>query len=118
MRHLYFQIACLAMSAASLSAQGERGTLNGTITDPNNAAVPGAAVAVRNIGTNIEFKAITTDAGVYRMPYLPAGNYRISATAKGFRTSVAEQVDLAVAQLPVQTSLVMSRPRTSSTIRR
>ena len=98
MRHLYFQIACLAMSAASLSAQGERGTLNGTITDPNNAAVPGAAVAVRNIGTNIEFKAITTDAGVYRMPYLPAGNYRISATAKGFRTSVAEQVDLAVAQ--------------------
>ena len=91
-------LALLAIATASLLAQGERGALNGTITDPNGAAVPGASVSARNIGTGIEFKAVSTDAGVFRLSSLPAGNYRISATAKGFRTSVAERVDLAVAQ--------------------
>lgn len=81
-----------------LFAQGERGTLNGTITDPNGASVPNATVVATNVDRGIEFKAVTTDAGVYRLPYLPAGNYRITATAPGFRTSVAERVDLAVAQ--------------------
>ena len=91
-------LALLAISAASLLAQGERGALNGTITDPNGAAVPSATVTVRNIGTNVEVKAVTTDAGVYRLPYLPSGSYRISAGATGFRTSVADNVVLAVAQ--------------------
>ena len=98
MRVFVSSFALLAISSAVLFAQGERGALNGTITDPNGAAVPGAAISARNIDTGIEIKAVTTDAGVYRLSALPAGNYRISATAKGFRTSVAERVDLAVAQ--------------------
>lgn len=98
MRVFVSSFALLAISSAVLFAQGERGALNGTITDPNGASVPGAAVSARNIDTGIEIKAVTTDAGVYRLSALPAGNYRISATAKGFRTSVAERVDLAVAQ--------------------
>jgi hypothetical protein len=55
-------------------------------------------VTARNIATNLEFKAVTTEAGVYRLPYLPAGSYKISVTATGFRTSIADNVDLAVAQ--------------------
>ncbi len=90
-------IALFAISVV-LYAQGERSALNGTITDPNGAAVPGASVTARNNGTNVEFKAITTDAGVYRLPYLPAGSYKISVTATGFKMSVADNVELAVAQ--------------------
>ena len=84
--------------AISLFGQGERGSLNGTITDPNGAVVPGAIVTATSIDRSTEFKATTTDAGVYRIPYLPAGTYRITATSSGFRTSVAERVDLSVAQ--------------------
>lgn len=82
----------------TLFGQGERATLNGTITDPNGAVVPGASVAATNVGTNVEFKATTTEAGVYRLPYLPAGTYKIAASATGFRTSLAENVVLSVAQ--------------------
>lgn len=97
MRQLYLALL-LVLSTALLFGQGERAALNGIITDPNGAVVPGATVIATNIGTNVEVKTTTTEAGVYRLPYLPAGSYRITASAPGFRTSVAENVVLAVAQ--------------------
>jgi hypothetical protein len=97
MRKLLVAIILSAVPAL-MFAQGERGTLNGTITDPNAAVVPNATVVATNVDTNVEFKATTTEAGVYRLPYLPAGNYKITASAAGFRTSVADNVILAVAQ--------------------
>src|SRR4051812_40303491 len=93
-----YKVLLLLVFTGMLFAQGERGSLNGTITDPNGAIVPGATVTATSVDKRTEFKATTTDAGVYRLPYLPAGNYRITATAPGFRTSVADKVDLAVAQ--------------------
>src|SRR5262249_15689461 len=97
MKNLVSGFALFAISA-TLYAQGERSTLNGTVTAPNGAAVPGAAVTAHNNGTNVEFKAVTTDAGVYRLPYLPAGSYKITVTATGFKSSVADNVELSVAQ--------------------
>jgi hypothetical protein len=90
-------LAVLAF-AASLFAQGERGTLNGTVTDPSGAVVVGAAVKAINVATGVEFDVVTTDAGVFRMPYLQPGTYKLSASAPGFKSAVRENVILAVAQ--------------------
>jgi hypothetical protein len=79
-------------------AQGERGTFNGTVSDPSGAVIAGATVRAINVATNVETPVTTTSAGVYRMPYLPPGTYRLSASAPGFKTSVRENVILAVAQ--------------------
>jgi len=68
----------LLMMCATVLAQGERGALNGIVTDQNGAVVAGAEVTATNIETNIETKATTTDAGVYRLPYMPAGKYKIT----------------------------------------
>src|SRR5687768_8527608 len=84
--------------AAVLFGQGERGTFNGTISDPSGAAVAGAAVKVLNTATGIETTTVTTDAGVYRLPYLQPGTYRFTVTAPGFKTALRENVVLAVAQ--------------------
>lgn len=86
------------MLSAAVFAQGERGTLNGTITDGSGAIVAGAAVKILNPATGVELSATTTDAGVYRLPSLMPGTYRISVSAPGFKTSVRENVVLAVAQ--------------------
>ena len=48
--------------------------------------------------TNVESKSTTTDAGVYVLPYLPNGIYRIRVTAPGFRPSEATDVTLRAAQ--------------------
>lgn len=89
----FFLIASLA-----LFAQGERGTFNGTVTDPSGAAVANAAVKITNPATGLEFSAVTTEAGVYRMPSLPPGTYRITAAAPGFKSAVRDNVVLGVAQ--------------------
>ena len=57
-----------------------------------------AAVKVLNPATGVEFHSVTTDAGVYRMPSLPSGTYRITVTSPGFKAAVRENVGLSVAQ--------------------
>ncbi len=90
---------CLLLVLVSgLFAQGERGTFNGTVSDPSGSSVPGASVKAVNTGTNIETPVSTTAAGVYRMPYLLPGTYKISVTAAGFKSSHRENVVLSVAQ--------------------
>src|SRR6266545_653539 len=83
---------------ATVFAQGERGALNGIITDQSSAVVAGAEVVATNIETNVETKTTTTDAGVYRLPYLPSGKYKITVKAQGFQTAVLNDVNLFVAQ--------------------
>ena len=82
----------------ALWAQGERGAFNGTVTDASGAVVPGAAVKAVEVTTNVETSALTTDAGVYRLPYMPSGTYRITASKPGFQTLVRDSVVLHVAQ--------------------
>src|SRR5262249_8467997 len=91
-------LCCLFASMGALWGQGERGTLNGIVTDASGSVVPGATVTAMNVETNVETQATTTDAGVYRLPYMPAAPYKLSVTKTGFQTAIAENVILHVAQ--------------------
>src|SRR5499433_1149954 len=86
------------LGSATVFAQGERGALNGIVTDQNGAVVASAEVSATNIETNIETKTTTTDAGVYRLSSLPAGKYKITVKAQGFQTAILNEVNLFVAQ--------------------
>ncbi len=98
--HRTLIVVCLVLIASGslLNAQGPVGTLNGTVTDPAGAVVPGATVVAKNDATGVETKATTTNTGTYTLPYLPAGTYTIRVTSPGFRTASAENVILRVAQ--------------------
>ncbi len=73
------------------------GTIQGTVTDPSGAAVPHAAVVVRNQQTGVEFRTQTDSAGNYLVPGLLPGVYEITVTASGFRKFIARGVNLNVA---------------------
>ena len=45
-------------------AQESRGTITGTVSDPQGSAIPAAAVVARNLGTNVETKTNTNESGV------------------------------------------------------
>ncbi len=98
MKKLVTLVLCVLVSAGAVWAQGERGTLNGIVTDASGAVVPNATVTALNALTNVETKATTTDAGVYRLPYMQPGTYKITVTAQGFQSAVHENVILHVAQ--------------------
>ena len=71
----------LAIACATASAQVARSQFNGTVTDTAGGVLVGVTVVATNIETNVESKATTTAAGIYVIPYLPNGRYRVQVAA-------------------------------------
>ncbi|MDQ3042199.1 MAG: carboxypeptidase regulatory-like domain-containing protein, partial [Acidobacteriota bacterium] len=69
------------------ATSGTKGAVRGTIKDVNGAVVAGATVTATNAETEEEFSATSNEDGQFLIENLPAGNYKISAEAAGFRTT-------------------------------
>jgi Carboxypeptidase regulatory-like domain len=82
-------LSMLAPSAATAQLGGS-GSIQGTVLDTSNAAVPGATVTATNVATGIATVRQTTSAGVYALTPLPPGEYRVTVSLDGFRTFVRE----------------------------
>ena len=91
-------IAVSVLGGGVAHAQVARSQFNGTVTDPAGGVLVGATVVATNTETNVESSATTTAAGVFVMPYLTSGVYRIRVSATGFRPAVANEVTLRAAQ--------------------
>jgi hypothetical protein len=76
--------AALLLTAAAGHAQVLYGTLVGNVTDPQQAAIVGAAVTIFNPATGYTAKAVTDDRGAYEFRNLPPGVYEVRITAPGF----------------------------------
>ncbi len=72
--------------ASHTSAQTFRGTILGTVTDPNGAVVPGANVTARNVGTGIERSTVSDEFGNYSITELQTGAYQVIVSKTGFET--------------------------------
>ena len=81
---------CLLAAALTLSAQTNKSTVTGTVTDPNGALVKDAKVTLTNVATNEQREATTSDDGVYSIPNVDPGTYRAEITAAGFKNVVNE----------------------------
>jgi hypothetical protein len=95
-------ILTVSLSAFShaLRAQTTSASLSGTITDRSGALAPGVQVRVINLDTNVVSETKTNGAGVYNVPNLNPGRYRILVTKDGFK-----QIDLRDITLNVQDSV-------------
>ena len=88
-----FRFMTLAMSlilCLSAMAFGQRnsGNIDGTITDPQGAVVPGAVVTIKSTGSTAGYNgnATTNSEGYFQFSQVPVGTYSISVTATGFKT--------------------------------
>ena len=92
------QVCLVVLSVLVLAtgavAQIQNGQFTGIVTDPSGAAVPNAKVTVTNLGTNLTVTTTTNNSGLYTAKELPVGSYRISAEAKGFKTTTNNNVTL------------------------
>lgn len=79
-------------------AQIDTGVISGRVTDSTGAVVPGAPVTVTQIETNTESKSETNNEGVYRVPSLRPGPYKVSVAAPGFKTSVRDGLTLRIGE--------------------
>ena len=79
---------CALLFATSLHGQTTSGSITGTVTDPSGAIVPGAKITITSEGTGTVREALTGPAGVFSVPSLSIGGYRLTVTATGFSISV------------------------------
>jgi hypothetical protein len=75
----------ICVSAANLPAQTTNATINGQITDPKGGVVPGTEVHAVNIDTNVVYPTKTNGSGIYAIPALPPGRYRLVVLKDGFK---------------------------------
>ena len=68
-------------------AQTITGDISGEVTDSTGALLPNVTVTAVNTGTNFSRTATSSNTGSYRIPDLPIGPYRVTATAEGFKTT-------------------------------
>ena len=80
-------IAIILAFGTLLQAQEFRGAIQGRVTDPTSAAVPGAKVQVRNVDTGVVVDVTTNGEGNYQVTFLMPGNYEVSAVQSGFKKS-------------------------------
>ena len=83
-------VCCLAPGFA----QDYRATIMGTVTDPQGASIPSAAVEVRNIDTTFVTKAATNSSGVYAVPDLLPGTYDVKIVASGFKEFLRPRIEV------------------------
>jgi hypothetical protein len=91
-RRALLAISVLLLTAACLSAQTDRGTIRGTVTDQSGAVVPGALVTATSSATGVHSAAKSTDAGIYSIAALPAGAYTVEVQGSGFKTLTRQNV--------------------------
>jgi Carboxypeptidase regulatory-like domain/TonB-dependent Receptor Plug Domain len=83
---------------AFAQSQATTGVIEGTVVDESGGVLLGAAVSLKNTGTNFEKVLTTGPDGRFRGVLLPLGPYRVTVTLTGFTTLVREGLDLAVGQ--------------------
>jgi hypothetical protein len=79
-----FLIAAVFLLPSVLFGQGSGSSLSGLITDNSQAVVPGAAVNARHVSTNVTSQTVSDNAGYYRFPSLPIGEYEVTVDRTGF----------------------------------
>ena len=86
-------IVSIVASAALLQAQ-YRTSIQGVVTDPTGAVVPGATLTLTNPATGGKQVRVSDDAGVFNFNALAAARFRLEVEAKGFQKKVLDNLEL------------------------
>ena len=90
-------ITCCLWLAASLAyGQQVTSTFNGRILDQGGLVLPGVTVTATNVSTGVVRTTITNEEGLYLIPGLETGTYKIETELAGFAPSVRDNVRLDV----------------------
>jgi Carboxypeptidase regulatory-like domain len=72
------------------------GSILGVVRDRSQGLVAGAVIRATNVETNLSQEATSAADGTYHFLALPAGHYKVTATATGFRQYSATDITLEV----------------------
>jgi len=108
LRNLFLFTLCLTL-ALSISAMGQvlKGSISGTVKDPQGAVVSGAQVKATDTATGAVHTTTSDGSGSFHFTLIPAGSYKLETTKQGFKTSIQNNV---VVSSGVDTAAAISLP--------
>jgi Carboxypeptidase regulatory-like domain len=86
-------VICVVLFAAVAHAQ-YRTSIQGVVTDPTGAVVPGANLTLTNPATGEKQDRVSDDAGVFNFNALAAARFRLEVQKDGFQKKVIDNLDL------------------------
>ena len=97
MRQLINVLCLCVLAIGGAFAQGDRGTITGTVTDPSGAVIVGARVVAQNTETHNLLETVTTSTGNFTLAQVPVGTWDVAVEAPGFKrfTSLKNIVEVA-----------------------
>jgi hypothetical protein len=102
-------VAAITVSAAPAFAQGggasSTGSISGEVKDAQGGVLPGVTVTATSPAQIGALTAVTNEAGIFRFPSVPPGEYKVSFELSGFQNVVREGIRITLgfnAQLNVQ----------------
>ncbi len=106
----------LAISPTSAFAQGTTATLSGTVTDPTGALIPGAEVALTNVGSGAKRTDKSNSDGNFVFAAVPSGNYDVRVTMPGFEATLLHNIHLDPSDNKNLTKVVLAIGEVTQTI--
>src|SRR5499426_1961183 len=91
-------VVVLFACASVAQAQTATGGVNGNITDPSGAVVPGATVRLTNEATQLETLSKTNETGNYVFVGVQPGTYTLKVEMAGFKSVEAKGLKVDVSQ--------------------
>src|SRR5215472_8313392 len=78
--------------APVLAGQTNAGSITGTALDQQQAVMAGVKVTATNLATNVSQVTASSNAGLYSIPALEPGSYRLTAERTGFKKLIREPI--------------------------
>ena len=91
-------LALMMAFAIPVLAQTDTGIISGRITDSSGAVVPNAQIIATQTATNVDTASAADADGIYRLPGLRDGPYKLAVSAPGFKKLVREGLHSASAR--------------------
>jgi hypothetical protein len=86
----------ILLFAANAKAQFDTATVLGTVRDSSKSALAGASVSLINTATGVSQSTLSNNEGDYQFFNVKIGRYKVTAEAKGFKRSAAEEFSATV----------------------
>ena len=110
-----FMFVVLAVACSAAMAQDAQ--IFGLIRDPSGASVGGADVTLRNDQTGGARNTKTNESGLYSLPALRPGSYRLFVRAVGFQSIVRDGIELNVGDSArIDLDLIIGSSQTTITV--
>src|ERR1700734_2031314 len=115
MQLFLLMVFLVLFSARDPEVQVVTGTLAGTVTDSTGAAIADAKVTITELSTSAQRSTATSADGLYNIPYLAPGEYKVDVSASGFKSFDQPDITISVSTV-ARLNAVLTPGNASETI--